>query len=135
MFDIRTFGAVGNGTTDDSAAIKKAIAACEAAGGGTVNVPAGTYLTGPISLSSNMNLHLESGSKLLFTDDFTKYPPVWTRWEGVDCYGLHPLVFATKATNVSITGRGTLDGQGKTWWDYLRQRRAEGRRAPETPQE
>ncbi len=57
-------------------------------------VPAGTYLTGPLTLRSNLTLTLEKGAVLEFKDDPNLYPPVWTRWEGVECYAMHPLIYA-----------------------------------------
>src|SRR5690606_41610270 len=69
QFDVRTYGAINDGTTDNSEAFAKAIAACHEAGGGRVVVPAGRYLTGPIHLKSNVNLHLEPESRILFRSE------------------------------------------------------------------
>lgn len=66
--------------------INKVIDLCSSEGGGRVVIPKGTWLTGPITLKSNVNLHLEEGATLLFTDDTSQYPLVKTRWEGMDCY-------------------------------------------------
>lgn len=111
-FDIRKYGAKEGGEGGAGDAIAKAIAACNAAGGGRVLVPAGTYHTGPIHLLSNVNLHLAEGATLKFSTKFSDYlPAVFTRWEGVELYNYSPLVYAFEQKNVAITGKGTLDGQ------------------------
>ena len=97
----------------------KAITTCHENGGGKVVISAGDWHTGPIELLSNVNLHLEENSQLLFTPERELYlPSVLTRWEGVDCYNYKPLIYAYKAENIAITGNGTIDGQGsnETWW-------------------
>ncbi|MCM1355327.1 MAG: glycoside hydrolase family 28 protein [Staphylococcus sp.] len=98
--------------------INKVIDRCSREGGGRVIIPAGTWLTGPITLKSNVNLHLEEGATLLFTSDLKEYPVVRTRWEGVDCYNYQPMVYAYEQENIAITGKGTLDGGGtrENWW-------------------
>ncbi len=99
-------------------AINNAIAKCSAQGGGTVMVPAGTWHTGPLTLKSNVNLHVSEGATLLFTKDLSQYPLVLTRWEGMDCYNYQPMVYAYDQTNVAITGKGVIDGGGTNddWW-------------------
>lgn len=93
-FPITSFGAVGDGVTDNTAAFRKAIQACTVAGGGSVVVPAGKFLTGPIVLKSNVNLNLAAaGSTILFTTDFKAYlPAVQTRWQGIDLMGYSPFI-------------------------------------------
>ncbi len=95
-------------------AIARAIDSCSAAGGGRVRVAAGCYhLNGPIVLKSGVDLHLEAGATLLFSgrpDDFL--PPVFTRWEGTELYGHSPMIYALHATDIGITGSGTIDAQG-----------------------
>ena len=84
-FNIKKYGAVADGKTDATEAIAKAIAECNAAGGGRVIVPNGTYLTGPIHFKSNVNLHLDDHATLLFTRDYKRYLPlVYSRWEGME---------------------------------------------------
>ncbi len=119
-FDVTNFGAKADGKTDCSDAIKKAIAKCHEARGGRVLVPGnGTYLTGPIHLKSNVNLEVAKGATLLFSDNFTDYlPPVLIRWEGEECYSYSPLIYANNCENIAVTGEGTLNGNGKTWWDW-----------------
>ena len=124
-FDITKFGAKvsadGDNTTDSSAAITAAIAACNAAGGGRIVVPAGRFVTGPVHLGSKMELHVARGATLAFVTDPLRYlPAVLTRFEGVECYNYSPLVYALDASDIAITGEGTLDGQaGETnWWPW-----------------
>lgn len=117
--DVRDHGAVAGGATDNTAAFRRAVAAVSERGGGTVLVPAGRWLTGPIQLRSNVNLHVAEGAVLLFSQDFDAYlPPVFTRWEGMELYNYSPLVYAHDCENVAVTGKGKLDGQGKAWWPW-----------------
>ncbi|WP_166238637.1 glycoside hydrolase family 28 protein [Paenibacillus turpanensis] len=121
QFDITQFGAIGDGVTDNTAAIAKAIEACSEAGGGTVVVPAGTFVTGPIQLKSNMVFYVGAGATILFSDDFERYTPVESRWSGYECYSYSPLLFGTGLKNVSVKGEGVIDGQGKKWWNAYRE--------------
>lgn len=118
-FDITNFGAVGDGQTKATGAIRAAIEACHAAGGGMVVVPEGQFLTGAIHLKSNVNLHLKEGATLKFSQNPDDYLPlVFTRWEGTELYNYSPFVYAYGQENIAITGRGTLDGQANAgnWW-------------------
>lgn len=118
-FDITDYGAKEGGKALCTKAFKKAIDACVKAGGGKVVVPAGRFLTGPIHLQSNVNLVVGKGATLVFSDNFKHYlPPVFVRWEGEECYNLSPLIYANGCENIGITGEGTLDGQGPTWWKW-----------------
>jgi polygalacturonase len=110
-FVITDFGAVADGKTDCTDAIRKAVEAC-ARHGGRVVVPAGEFLTGPVHLKSRVNLHLNAGATLKFSTDPDAYlPAVFTRFEGIECWNYSPLIFAVNQKNVAITGEGTLDGQ------------------------
>lgn len=119
-FDILQYRADASGRADSSDAIRKAIEACSAAGGGTVVVPRGTYLTAAIHLKSRTNLHLEEGALLRFVTDPNRYPLVYSRWEGTECMNYSPLIYAFEQTGIAITGTGTLDGQANTstWWPW-----------------
>ncbi len=112
----RNFGAKGDGTTKDTAAIQSAIDACATKGGGTVLLTAGTYLSAPIVLKSNITLQLDKGSTLLGSPDHADYPSK-TEFR---MPGLQSLVSATNAANVAITGEGTIDGNGESWWQMAR---------------
>ncbi len=120
-FKVTSYGAIGDGHTDCTAAFRNAIAACTRAGGGRVVVPAGRFVTGPIHLASNVNLHVESGATIAFSQDPPKYlPVVLTRFEGVEVMSYSPLIYAIDCENIAITGRGTLDGQADNehWWPW-----------------
>jgi polygalacturonase len=112
----RTFGAKGDGVTKDTIAIQKAIDSCEKQGGGTVVLTAGTYLSAPILLKSNVTLQLDKGATLLGSTDHADYPAKTEFREP----GLQALVSAVNATNVAITGEGVIDGAGETWWEMAR---------------
>ncbi len=104
----------GKGDTLYTETIRKAIETCANNGGGKVVIPEGEYLTGPIQLKSNVNLHVSEGATLRFITDPKQFPTVLTRIEGVDCYNISPLIYAYDETNVAITGGGLLDGQADT---------------------
>jgi polygalacturonase len=110
--DARAYGAKGDGATKDTAAIQKAIDACAAKGGGTVLLTAGKYVSAPIVLKSNITLQLDKGATLFGSPDHSEYLPI-TMFHLPD---LQPLVSAANATNVAITGEGTIDGNGESWW-------------------
>jgi len=115
-FSITKYGAKPGGSIDNTKAIAKAIDACHKAGGGHVIVPAGTWLTSAIHFKSNVNLHLEEGAVLSFTDNPSDYlPAVMTSWEGMECYNYSPLLYAFECENIAITGKGTLQPKMDTW--------------------
>ena len=117
-FVITDFGAQTDGKSDSTAALAKAIDACNKAGGGRVVVPKGMFVTGAIHLKSNVNLHITEGATLQFSPDPAKYlPVVLTRWEGVECMSYSALIYAFGQENIAITGKGTLDGgaTSETW--------------------
>jgi polygalacturonase len=112
----RAYGAKGDGVSKDTTAIQAAIDACELQGGGTVRLIAGTYLSAPIVLKSNITLHLDKDATLLGSSDHADYPSKTEFREP----GLQSLVSATNAINVAITGEGVIDGAGETWWEMAR---------------
>ena len=118
--NIIDFGAVaGDASFLNTQAITAAILQCHNKGGGVVLIPEGEWMTGPITLLSNVNLHIAEKGILLFSTDYQQYmPAVLTRWEGMDCYNIHPLVYAIDASNIALTGKGTIDGQASNeiWW-------------------
>jgi polygalacturonase len=109
-FNVRAFGATGNGTTKDTAAFQKVLDACTAAGGGTVIVPAGSYLIGSIELKSRTTLQLEKGAPLLGSPDLDDYPIVKVRWEGKWIDGHRALISAHDANHIAIVGPGKISG-------------------------
>jgi len=122
-FNVADFGAVGDGVTKNTAAFARAVAAAKRTGGGQIFVPAGTWLTGPIQITSDggscdgIDLHVDAGAEILFSTELSDYlPVVRTRWEGMDVMNYSPLVYFRGCTNVALTGEGTLTGQGWVWW-------------------
>ncbi len=97
-----------------TAAIQAAINKCSSDGGGRVVVPSGTWKTAPLRLLSNVELHLDEGAVLLFTDDISLFDIVHTRWEGIECYNVQPLIYAENAENIAVTGKGVIDGNAGT---------------------
>lgn len=115
-FNALDHGLVPDGTTKNTAAIAAVIARIKAAGGGTLYFPPGRYLTGSVHLESNLTLHLEAGAVLLYSGDPADSPLVQSRWEGTTAWTHGPLLYANGKENITITGRGTIDGQGQNWW-------------------
>ena len=121
VFRVTDFGAVGDGTTKNTAAFAAAIAACHRSGGGHVVVPAGSFLTGAIHLLSNVDLHLTPGATILFSQDPDDYlPVVFTRWQGIELMNYSPFIYCYGQRNVAVTGLGTLNGQADAnhWWNW-----------------
>lgn len=114
--NVRKHGAIPDGRTDNTGAFAKAINAVNAAGGGTVIVPPGTYVTGAIYLKSNVNLRL-AGATLRFSSDASRFPTVRTRYEGIECMNRSPMIYAFGETNIALTGVGTLDAAATSSWN------------------
>jgi polygalacturonase len=119
-FEIPDYGAEGDNQTDCTDAFAEAIAACHKSGGGRVVVPPGQYVTGAITLKSNVNLHVSQGATIRFSRDRKKYPLVFTRWEGMELMNYSPFLYAFEEQNIGITGKGTIDGNCdcEHWWPW-----------------
>lgn len=113
--NIVKFGAVPDGYTLNTKSINGAIEALHKRGGGVVLIPAGLWLSGPVTIKSNINLHLANGATLLFTDDQNEYPLIKGNWEGLPQMRNQSPISATGATNIAITGKGIIDGNGDGW--------------------
>ena len=116
-FDVKTFGAAGDGKKKDTAAIARAIDAAAKAGGGTVVVPPGRYLTGALTLQSFVTLEVEAGATLLGSPDPEDYPLRDNVWGERQEYS--SLIYADGAEHITIRGQGTIDGQGQYWWKRM----------------
>lgn len=115
-FSITDFGAEQGNKEETTKAIALAIDEANKAGGGIVIVPKGEWLTGKIHFKSNVNLHLNEGAILLFSENPEDYlPPVQSTWEGIECYNYSPLIYAFKCKNIAITGKGVLKAKLDTW--------------------
>jgi polygalacturonase len=121
QIDLTSFGAVGDGTTDCTAAFAAAIAALARRGGGRLVVPLGRWLTGAIHLDTHIDLHIEADATILFRTDPAAYlPVVYTRDGGIECMNYSPFIYAYGKHDIAITGQGTLDGQSSNqyWWPW-----------------
>ena len=115
--NVRAFGAKGDGTTKDTAAIQKAIDACSSkGGGGRVLLEHGTFLSGPLTLKSNVTLFLNIDATLLGSPDREDYPKITFARNAT----VQPFIGTVGAENVTITGGGVIDGNGQGWWDYVK---------------
>ncbi|MFR9165576.1 MAG: glycoside hydrolase family 28 protein [Dysgonomonas sp.] len=118
-YNIQELGADATGKAKCTELINQTIDKAAAEGGGTIYFPAGEYLTAAIYMKSNITLYIESGAVIRFSDDFEDYLPFMkVRWEGVVMNTFAPLINAQNAENLTIKGRGKLDGQGLKWWNY-----------------
>jgi len=131
-YNIVDLGAVPGGRVDCSAVFAAIGARIRGQGGGVIVVPPGEFLVGPMKLGDNTRLHLEKGAVLRFIDDPELYGPVETRWEGLICHAMHPLIFVRNARNVILEGEGRIDGNGASWWNVHRAEKSVGQRGPRT---
>jgi polygalacturonase len=120
QFVLTDYGGVGDGKTLNTAAFRKAIEAATWAGGGTVLIPAGGFVSGPIELESNLNLHLAKNAVLLMSATFDDFP--------VENDRHHDFITAKNAHDLEISGEGTIDGQGSAWWMAFRSKELKTRR-------
>ena len=121
QFLITSFGAKTTATaTQNQKTINRVISLVSKKGGGKVIIPKGTWNTGAIELKSHVNLVLEEGATLHFAFEPKLYPLVRTSWEGLACWNYSPCIYAYKATDIAITGKGTIDGGGNndTFWQW-----------------
>jgi DNA sulfur modification protein DndE len=125
-FNIVRYGAKADGLIVNTKAINQAIELCNAAGGGTVYVPKGLWVTGPIVLKNNVNLHLEKGALLQFSKNYDDYPIVLTTWEGQDSYRCQAPIWGVDLENIAITGEGVLDGGGDVWRAIKKEKQTAG---------
>ena len=121
-FNITKYGAVSDGITLNTASINKTINACSAKGGGVVLIPQGLWITGPIELKSNVNLHISHSALLQFTDDKSQYNLVLGEFEGHASPRNQSPITGINLTNVAITGEGIIDGHGEVWRDIAKDR-------------
>jgi polygalacturonase len=113
--NILSFGAKGDGITLNTESINKAIASCSRKGGGVVLVPGGMWLTGPIEMKSNVNLHIVREAIVQFTNDFDQFPLVEGSYEGRRSARCQSPISGSNLVNIAITGKGIIDGNGDAW--------------------
>ncbi|WP_167619338.1 glycoside hydrolase family 28 protein [Maribellus sediminis] len=117
VFNVADYGAVADGKTLTTEAIQKTIDAAADAGGGKVIFPAGTYLSGALFVKSNVELNIGEGVVIQAVQDNNEYPRLWTRIAGIEMKWPAALINVYDESNVRITGKGVIDGNGKYWWD------------------
>src|SRR6185437_1253756 len=120
--DAKHYGAKADGKTNDTHALQAAIDACANKGGGTVRLAGGTFLSGPIVLKSHITLDVESGATLLGSADHADYPEMTV----LRTPGRQSLISAAHADNLTISGGGTIDGNGESWWAEARGQKEHG---------
>jgi polygalacturonase len=117
--DIRDHGAQPGGDILNTLAIAAAIRSCSEQGGGRVVIPPGVWLTGPIHFRSHIELHLEAGAELRFSQDPADYlPVVYQQRAGIRCHNYSPFLYAHRHHDIALTGSGVLNGQGAAWWPW-----------------
>lgn len=114
-FNIIKYGGIADGYSVNTTALADAIEACHRSGGGTVLIPRGLWITGPIVLKSNVNLHLDRDAVLQFSSNTDDYPLVETNWEGLQAIRVQSPLYAYEAENIAVTGEGIIDGAGEVW--------------------
>ena len=119
IFDVTDplYGAIGDGSTDNTDAFRAAIEDCSSQGGGHVVVPKGIYSTGAIHLLNDVDFHLEDGAVLQFNANADNFPLVLTRYEGIECMNHSPMIYAYGQSNIALTGSGILDALGTRPWN------------------
>lgn len=122
FYNVRDFGAADNGMTLDTSAIQAAIDTCARAGGGTVYFPAGHYVSGSIFLRDNIVLLIDAGAVLLGSENPADYPIISSRWDGLSRETHAPLIAGDRLRNITVSGRGTIDGRGALWWKMHREK-------------
>ncbi len=113
--NITDFGAMGDGQTMNTQAIADAIEAVSEKGGGVVNIPRGVWLTGPIVLKSNINIHTEAGALVVFSKNKDLYPLIETTFEGLKTVRCLSPIYGKDLENIAFTGEGIFDGSGGVW--------------------
>ena len=119
---ITEFGAVGDGLTLNTEAFRKAIEAVTSKGGGTVVIPRGIWLTGPIILKSNLRMHADEGALIVFSPDKSLYPLIETSFEGYNTVRCISPIYGKDLENVVFTGKGIWEGSGEAWRPVKREK-------------
>ena len=134
-FSLASFSGNPDGVSDNTGSFAAALKAVKDSGGGVLKVEKGVWRTGPIEVFSRTALFLEEDAVISFIPEPERYAPVWTRWEGVECYAMHPCVFSNEQSDITISGKGVIDGNGLEWWEIYRKKKREKQKEPQTREE
>ena len=125
---VSAFGAIGDGATVNTKALQAAIDQCAAAGGGVLVIPKGTFLSGALYFKQGVNLLVEKDAVLKSTIAIADFPPIYTRWEGIERYWTSAFLNFVGMKNVIVSGEGLIDGSGDAWSGFGQN--ARGARGP-----
>ena len=121
-YTLADFGAIGDGQFDNSEVFKRAFESLQK--GGLLRIEAGEYLSGPIHITAtNLVVEFETGATIRFIADENRYRPFYSRWEGVNCYCMHPCLLINESDGLIFRGKGVIDGSGPWWWATAQQKR------------
>jgi polygalacturonase/pectin methylesterase-like acyl-CoA thioesterase len=124
-FDITNYGAIADGITVNTTSIQSTIDACSDKGGGVVLIPSGLWVTGPIVMRSDVNLHLDRAAILQFSANKDLYPILAGNWEGHPAARCQSPISGADLQNIAITGGGIIDGNGDSWRWIAKERLSE----------
>ena len=127
---LEDFGGKADGKFNNTNAFALAFAELARSNGGKLTLTKGVWVSGPIDIPSDTTLEIQEGAEISFLTDPNLYPPAFTRWEGVESYALHPLVFSSHTKNIKITGKGTINGNGEAWWNLRNSKKSSGQTEP-----
>lgn len=130
--NLEELGGIPDGLFDNTEVFRIALERLQVAGGGLLEIGPGVWATGPIKLFSACTLSLNEGAVVSFIPEPERYRPVPTRWEGVECYAMHPCLFSSGQQDVAVVGRGCIDANGSAWWSIYRQKKSTGQDRPRT---
>jgi polygalacturonase len=133
--DMKALGGIADGVFDNTELFRSAMERLVDASGGRLELGPGVWATGPIELLSGCTLFLAEGAVLSFIPEPARYRPVLSRWEGIECYAMHPCIFSSGQRDVAIEGPGCVDGNGSVWWSLFRAKQAAGQIGPESETE
>lgn len=134
QYDMKSFGGIGDGDYDNSESFARAFSSLQP--GDTLTIEEGVWKTGPLTLKEkeDITIHLEKGARILFSDDETVYEPMFSRWEGINCYCLQSCFSLEQCSGITVCGEGVLDGQGAKWWEAVAYKLLH-QKGPHTPTE
>jgi polygalacturonase len=129
---MENLGGIPDGLYDNTGIFRQALARLREARGGILELGPGVWATGPLELFSSCTLSLREGARMSFIPEPSLYKPVPTRWEGIECYAMHPCLYGSGQQDIVIEGPGCIDGNGAPWWSMVREKKLAGQDRPES---